>query len=250
MKLAGDVAILRLNTGKANAIDAALLDKLERFLDNAQDVGARALVLTGTDPTFSAGLALPQLVGLDREGMAAFITRFSDVMLQLYACPLPIVAAVNGHAVAGGCVLALMADTRLMTDEPTAKIGLNEVQLGIGLPASVLEPLRAGVPVTSLRPIALEGRLFTPQQALTLRLVDELCPRAELDERALKRAQVYAELPPAGYAQVKAAVRAPVLQAARRNVAEDTERWLDTWFSDGARKRITALVGKLAGAGA
>jgi enoyl-CoA hydratase/carnithine racemase len=244
VKLAGDVAILRLNNGKANAIDVALLEKLERFLDSADTAGARAIVITGYDRYFSAGLALPSLIAHDRDQMRSFINRFSEVMLHLYACPLPMIAAVNGHAVAGGCVLALMADRRLMVDED-AKIGLNEVQLGIGLPSSVIEPLRAAVPPASLGPIALEGRLFQPDAALALGLVDELIPRAELEARATALGQAMADLPPAGFRQVKDAFRRPVLEAARRTAVEETERWLESWFSEGARHRIVELVGKL-----
>jgi enoyl-CoA hydratase len=244
VKLAGDIAILRLNNGKANAIDLGLLDKLDQFLDAADAIGAKAAVLTGYDHFFSAGLMLPSLIAHDRAQMHAFITRFSATMLRLYACPLPMVAAINGHAIAGGCVLALMADRRYMASSK-AQIGLNEVQLGIGLPSSVLEPLRATVPPTSLSAIALEGKLFSPVEAHAVGLVDEVVPPSELEARAIKTAQMLADLNRVGWSQVKEAIRRPALEAAQRVATEDTERWLDSWFSAGARKRIVELVGRL-----
>jgi len=244
VKLSGDVALFRLDNKKANAIDAAFLDQIERLPDQVESIGARAIVITGYDRYFSAGLALPQLVSFDREAMRGFITRFSEVMLALYACPLPVVAAVNGHAVAGGCVLSLMADVRVMVED-AGKIGLNEVQLGIGLPASVVEPLRATVPASSLRPIAMEGRLFTPPEALALGLVDELWPAAELEKRAIDRAQAMASLSPLAFAQVKRSLRAPVLEYAARVADEQTERWLDGWCSEPAQRRIGELVASL-----
>ena len=244
----GDVLVHRFDNGKANAIDDAFLDELDGMLDelgSSQGQGVRALVVTGYDRFFSAGLALPALIGRDRAGIEAFITRFSVGMLRLYACPLPVVAAINGHAIAGGCVLALMADVRLMAEEG-GKIGLNEVQLGIGLPSSVLEPLRAAVPAASLVPIALEGRLSSAAEAKALGLVDEVVPRAQLEARALERASALAELPAAGLAQIKEALRRPVLDAARARAEVQTGRWVDSWFSGEARARITAVVAKLA----
>lgn len=248
MKLSGTVAIFRLNNGKANAIDEALLDTLDRLLDNVPIAGARAAVITGYGRFFSSGLALPSLVGLDRPAMRAFINRFSEVMLKLFASPLPVVAAVNGHAIAGGCVLALMADARIMADGES-KIGLNEVQLGIGLPASVIEPLRAQVSVAALTPIALEGRLFLPPAARSVGLVHEVVPEAELEARAIKRAQALGDLAPDAYAQVKSALRRPVLDRIAAIAEAETERWLDTWFTDAAQERIQTLVARLTAGG-
>src|SRR6267378_127387 len=93
-----------------------------------------------------------------RVTMRGFIRRFDAVMLRIFELPIPLIAAVNGHAVAGGCVLALQADIRIGADRE-ARIGLNETQLGIGLPAPVVETLRWQVPGSSLAPLALEGRL-------------------------------------------------------------------------------------------
>src|SRR5258705_6278664 len=106
--------------------------------------------------------------------MRELITLFSRTMLRLFELPLPVVAAVNGHAVAGGCVLALQADHRLMSDAPEARIGLKEVALGIRLPAVVVETLRCQVPAAALVPVALEGRLFAPSEALGVGLIHQV----------------------------------------------------------------------------
>src|SRR5262245_26346492 len=132
------VAIVRLSAGKANAMSVELLDQIQRAFDEVESSGACAVVVTGYDRYFSAGLALPALIDLDRARMKQFIDHFSRTMARVFDCRLPVVAAVNGHAIAGGCVLALQADVRLMADIDV-RIGLNEVQLGIGLPAVVIE---------------------------------------------------------------------------------------------------------------
>src|SRR5262245_24816599 len=155
----GRVVVLSMRAGKANAIGAAFLDRLSGQLDAVEAAGAGALVLTGEGKAFSAGLDLPELAALDRAGLERFIRRFSEVMLRVFALPFPVVAAVNGHAIAGGCVLALQADVRIAA-AGGARIGLNEAAIGIGLPSTVLETLRCQVAPASLVPIALEGRLF------------------------------------------------------------------------------------------
>ena len=239
-----DIAVLRLQGGKANAMSAELLDAIERLVDGFEAGPARAAVLIGYERYFSAGLALPLLIDLDRPAMRRFITRFGQVMLRVFACPRPIVAAVNGHAIAGGCVLALQCDWRVMVDGE-ARIGLNETQLGIGLPSSVLEPLRLAVPPASLVPIAYEGRLFSPAEAYGLGLVHELSSAAELERRAVERARALAAVPSTAVAQVKLGLRRPALEAIAARATEETERWLDTWFSPEARARLGEAVARL-----
>jgi len=238
----GEVALIRLENGKANAIGPSFLDRLEALLGQLGD--ARAAVITGQGSAFSAGLDLPTLVDLDRVRMRAFVLRFETVMMRVFELPIPLVAAVNGHAVAGGCVLALQADVRIGADRE-ARIGLNETQLGIGLPSLVVETLRWQVPGPSLAVLALEGRLVSPREAVQLGVLHELAPEAELLPRALQRASSLAALPPAGIRMVKESLRRPAAAVARANAAADADRWLDTWFSHDSQKRLYETVARL-----
>jgi|SRR5438105_2253768 len=229
----GEVAMLRMRAGKANAIGAPWLARMDQLIDEAS--GARALVITGYEGFFSAGLDLPALAPLGRGEMAAFIASFARTMLRIFELPLPVVAAVNGHAVAGGCVLSLQTDRRIAA-EGDFRIGLNEVQLGIGLPAVVLETLRCQLPAPSLFPIAQEGRLLAPAEARALGLVDEVVPAQRLEARALERAAELGALPREAFAAVKSALRAPVARRVRDGLDADAERWMATWFTDAARE--------------
>ncbi|HEY5678396.1 MAG TPA: enoyl-CoA hydratase/isomerase family protein, partial [Myxococcales bacterium] len=147
-------------------------------------------------------------------------------------------------AVAGGCVLALQADVRIGADRE-ARIGLNETQLGIGLPAAVVETLRAQVPGPSLATIALEGRLVSPREALQLGVLHEVVPEPELLQRAVARAAALAALPPAGVRMVKASLRRPAAAAARAAELSEAERWLDTWFAEESRGKLREAVARL-----
>jgi enoyl-CoA hydratase len=243
-----DVVVLKVEGGKANAMTPELLDTLERMIDGFERSPAAAAVLTGYERYFSGGLALTHIIDYDVVAMRGFIEQFSRAMTRVFACTKPIVAAVNGHAIAGGCVLALMCDWRIAVDDPAIRIGLNETQLGIGMPAIVVESLRLAVPPASIVPIAYEGTLFTPAQALELGLVHELAPEADLLARATGRAQIFAERPQPAVAQVKRALRAPSLETIARIADQETARWLDTWFSPEAQARLRAAVAQLGGA--
>src|SRR6266404_558717 len=237
----GPVALLRMENGKANAISAALLERLDGLIEELGD--ARAAVITGQGTAFCAGLDLPALVYLDRATMRGFIRRFEQVILRIFELPIPLIAAVNSHAVAGGCVLALQADVRIGADRE-ARFGLNETQLGIGLPAPVVEILRWQVPGSSLAPLALEGRLVSPREALQLGLLHEVVPEADLLSRALERATTLAALPPAGLRMVKESLRKPAAVAARANESAESERWLDTWFSADSQRKLREAVAR------
>jgi enoyl-CoA hydratase len=236
------VAVLHLRHGKVNAIGPALLADLGRALDACAP--ARAVVLTAEGPTFSAGLDLPLLVELDREAMRGFMRAFSDGMLRLFETPAPVIAAVNGHAIAGGCVLALQADVRLAADGP-GLVGLNETQLGLGLPAAVLHPLLLAIPPASFAAVALEGTLVPARRALELGLVHEVVPEADLLPRALDRAARLAALPPAGVRRVKELARRGTAQRVREESAAELDRWVDDWFAPETRQRVLAAVARL-----
>jgi len=246
MEIEGEVAVLRMQAGKANAMSGAMLSGLARLLDELEGSGAGAAVITGAEGFFSAGLDLPSLVALDRPSMRRFIGLFAEVMERVFALPRPVVAAVNGHAIAGGCVLALAADVRLLA-AGQAKMGLSEVRLGIGLPAVVIESLRCQLPPPALVPVALEGRLFPPDEALAVGLVHEVTPPAELEARARARARELAAIPGGAFAQVKRALRGPALEAMEARREEESERWLDTWFSAAGQRLLGETAARLGG---
>jgi enoyl-CoA hydratase len=171
--------------------------------------------------------------------------RFEAALLKVFELPVPVVAAINGHAVAGGYVLALQADLRIAIDRGDVRIGLNEAQLGLGLPPIVIEPFRAQVPATSFARVALAGELFSPREALQLGLVHDLACEGEVVAKAVFRARALANLPRAGLVHIKAALKRPVVAAIRADADAEAERWLDTWYAPETRELLRAAVAKL-----
>jgi enoyl-CoA hydratase len=238
------VALLAMRAPKANAIGEAWLARMDGLLAHLEANAPAAMVMTGEGRAFSAGLNLPEIIELDRRGLQRFILAFSRTMLRVSSLPWPVVAAVNGHAIAGGCVLAMQADERIMA-EGEGRIGLNEVQLGIGIPAVILETLRWQVPPSTLLPVAMEGELVDPHRARALGLVHEVVPPGQLLPRARARARQLASVPGAAFQQIKHALHRPAREAAERRAEEDAAEWVETFFSPQGQERLRAAVARL-----
>jgi enoyl-CoA hydratase len=238
----GDVAVVRLDKGRGNAIDPALIEDLVGVAPElARDPGVAGVLLASSHPRlFCPGLDLVGLVDLDRPAMQRFMLRFSEAMGALYVLPKPVVAAVNGPAVAGGCILALTADWRVL--KRGAPIGLNEVKVGVPLPWSIATLLRASVPPQSYTRVALLGRNFADEEALSAGLADEVRDAEGFEVACLERLREFAEKDAGALARTKAYLRRGVLAEMKSREAELMPEWLDCWFSEGTRARIRGIV--------
>ncbi len=157
----GDILELRLARPPANALDAALIAALGEAIAAAPASGARALVLSGRPGMFSGGLDVPSLLTLDRAGMEQTLRDFFRLMRALAASPIPTVAAITGHAPAGGAVLSLFCDARVMA-EGDFKVGLNEVQVGLSLPQVIHTALVRVVGERQAERLGVGGLLSRP----------------------------------------------------------------------------------------
>lgn len=240
----GEVAILRMDDGKANAMNPRFFSDLEKGMADARDAGA--LVLIGARSFFSGGLDLPFLAPLERARIEEIYEALHGSMMRLFSFPAPVVAAINGHAIAGGCVLAFQSDARVMA-QGSFKIGLNETQLGLALPAFVVETFRGRLAPGVFERTILEGPLYSPDLALTAGLVDEVAAAPELEGRAVERARQLASIPREAFAESKRLIRAAAVERSERARREDSRQWIDLWFSPAAQRRIGELVAKLKG---
>ncbi len=241
----GGIRELKLARPPANALDPQLVKALTGALAAAPVAGARALVFSSAQPgLFSAGLDVPALLALERPAMSAFLTDFFALMRALAASPLPTVAAISGHAPAGGAVLAIHCDYRVMASGPF-KIGLNEVQVGLPLPESIHAVLARVVGTRQAERLGTLGLLLSVEEAVAIGLVDELVAPEAVVPRALEIARSYLALPPTVMARTRAMCRRDLVEAVDRHSAATFERFLDDWFSDETRGALTALVERL-----
>jgi enoyl-CoA hydratase len=220
-RAADGVAVLRLVRPPVNALDLELVQAIGAGVTDAVDSGARALVLTGAGSCFSAGIDMKVVPTYDARQRRESVEAINAMVAAICAAPLPVVAAVNGHAFGGGLVIALACDVRLAA-RGDYKLALNEVAAGVPFPAGPLGVVRAELDPSVMRDLCLTGRSVGPEQALALRVLDEIVEPQELMPRARGRALQLAELP--AYAALKAQVRGPLIAELERIVASADPR--------------------------
>jgi enoyl-CoA hydratase len=239
----GGIAVLTLDRPPANAFAPELVLRLRAAL--RESAGARALVLASAQPGFfSAGWDLPRISAMARPEMKEYLESFCDLVVEIFAYPAPVVAALPGHAIAGGLIVACAADERYAV-EGAARFGLSEVSLGVPLPACCLELFAYVLGPRPTERLTASAQNLPADQALSLGLLDRVVPAADLLDASLERASHLARGSAAAYAEVKRRARADTV--ARFDAARKDDPFLDFWFSPDARTRISALVEKLIG---
>jgi enoyl-CoA hydratase len=211
---AGDVAVVRIDRPPANAMDLELLAEGHEVRERLAADDPAAVVLVGRERFFSAGMdlkAAPQLSAAQQRGTVDGINR---LFLGWYSFPRPVVAAVNGHAVAGGLILALCADYRVCA--PDGRLGLTELRAGLPYPLAAISVVRSELSPNAARRLVLGASLVEPPEALALGVVDEVRPADEVLPRAVEVATEMAALPSASYGVVKHQLRGPAIEALER----------------------------------
>ncbi|GAA4249314.1 enoyl-CoA hydratase/isomerase family protein [Dactylosporangium darangshiense] len=231
----GAVRVVRLHHGKVNALDLELLLALRDTFAGLRDA---PVVLTGAGRCFSAGVDLRRVLqeGENPAYAAAFLAALGGACRAVFEHPRPVVAAVNGHAIAGGCILALACDRRFMAG---GTIGVTELAVGVPYPAVPMEVLRfAAGPAAS--DLALSARTMGPEEAARIGLVDAVVPAGELLDRALGEAGRLARVPAATYALTKRQLRRDAVARMDAGAADDAQV-LAGWATPEARAAIAAF---------
>lgn len=234
------VRVVHMEFGAANALGPQVVEALLEELGRAP----LPTVLTGEGKVFSAGLNLVALESYDREALSAFVDRFSAAMLAALTAPYPLVAAVNGHAVAGGCVLAMACDERIGT-YGAFKIGMNEMAIGLTLPAVVTEIIRGKLSPEHSHTVILGGALYSPEQARQVGLLDDI---AEDAGAAVERACVVAARlgrSMGEFAAMKAKLLEPIVQRYQESRVDLDRAFLDSWYGEAAKRTRHETVERL-----
>ena len=235
----GDVAVMRMNHGKVNALDVDLLIALREAFESVDDQAT--VVLTGNDRAFSAGLDLRALLAAEATYSDSLLRELVRTSLAIFNHAGPVIAAVNGPAIARGAILALAADQRLMSH---GVIGLPELHVGVPFPPALIE-LSRHVMGHHLQQHLLGGAAIEPQAALAINMIDQIIDAEELLDVAVLRAQRLAEVPIATYSLVKAQLHAPALASIAAVPAGRDEEVAAAWRSAEVREGIAAQVERM-----
>jgi enoyl-CoA hydratase len=221
------VAVLRVDRPPANAIDVELLGELVSELERIAADPPPALILGGREGFFSAGVDLKLVPTYGPDEHRYMVAGINRMVIACYGLPCPVIAAVTGHAIAGGLVLALCADHRVASLR--GSYGLTVVKVGVPYPQAALGVVRAELPAHAARTLVLGNRLFDAGECVRLGVFDEAVDAALVQARALEVAREMVLFPQHVYAQTKQALRAAELE--RMRVAADADPLLDAWVS-------------------
>ena len=217
---ADGIAEVVLDDGKVNAMDAAFFDGLNAALDRAERDVARALVLTGRAGFLSPGLNVKLLPTLPPAEYGRTLVSFGHTLLRLWTAPQPTVAAVTGHAVAGGALLAFACDHRVVADA-ALRIHMNETAIGLPLPTWAMVICQSAIPVRWQTEALLHARSYTPAEALERGMIDEVVPPETVLERARTAAAALTALNRDAYAASKRRLRAQAVDWAKQHLEEE-----------------------------
>ena len=238
-------ALLRMDAGKVNAMDLALCEDLSSvFRALPDESGVDAVVLTGNGRAFCAGVDLRAIVDGGPEHARAFVAALAACFEAVLRCPLPVVAAVDGHAIAGGCVLASAADYRVVADDAATRIGLTELSVGVPFPTSAVEIMRWRLGDAELGRRVLRADTVPATEAARAGLADEAVPADQVVDRALAVARSLAAVPLASFALTKAQLQADV----RARIDERRGGWEpqvgDLWAAEPVRTSIQDFIAR------
>jgi enoyl-CoA hydratase/carnithine racemase len=235
---------LRMARPPVNALDAGLIHALRVAVENAPKEGARGLVLSGRSGLFSGGLDVPSLLTLDRAQMAAVWRDFFGLLGALACSPIPTVAAIGGHSPAGGAVLSIFCDYRVMA-RGAYRIGLNEVQVGLVVPPVIQAALRRLVGTYRAERLMVAGAMVDSEQAQAIGFVDELADVDHVTTRAIAWLGEILALPPQAMANTREIARGDLTALFADADKLGVDEFVDMWFGDEPQRVLQALVAKL-----
>lgn len=236
------IRIVTLAHGKVSAMDIELGEALIAEMADAAVAPATAVIITGTGSSFSAGVDLFRLVKDGAEYGRRFLPVLDGFVRAMLTLPKPVVAAVNGHAIAGGCILAAACDHRIMV-EGNGRIGIPELAVGVPFPTLLLQIMAARLADSALRDLVFTGRTVQVDEATTMGLVDEKCPSGMLIDRATEAAQKLARIPAGAFALTKEAFYSPILHRTAQ-LADLNARVIDAWLQQHTYDTIRAYLEK------
>ncbi|MCX6596380.1 MAG: enoyl-CoA hydratase/isomerase family protein [Acidobacteria bacterium] len=240
-ELTDGIAVLTLKRGKANAIHLPMITEMAAAFERATEEAAAIVWSSGCPRFFSAGFDVNEVFTYDRAQLTEFLGTFSRLQQSILHCPKPVVAALPGQTYAGGAILALSCDFRVMADGPYG-FALTEVNIGVNLPPSIFHLLASAVGVPKARQMFLTGEPIFASQAFAMGLVHELADESEVTDKAIAWAKKLAAKPAGTYA----AIKRTMLDSIHLSRTDELVVDVDAWFTPEAAEFKKRLREKLA----
>lgn len=226
------IATLMFGRGKVNAINGTVVDELGNLLKTFEnDPGVRSVILTASGKFFSFGFDIPEFLSYTKEQFTDFLIKFTALYTYIFRYPKPVVAALNGHSIAGGCMLALACDYRVMVSGK-AKISLNEIGFGASVFAGSVEMLRFWVGNANATEVLFSGAMYTAEEAKNIGLVHEAVTADELEDSARKVASSLASKQQPAFASIKSLLRRSIIEEMMRRERASIQEFADIWYSE------------------
>lgn len=243
----GEIGVLFIDTARNNAINDESIQEAHRLMDEAEhDPTIRALVVTSTHAAiFCPGVDLPSLMGRSRDEMRAFYEALTGLVRRKFAYPKPEVYALNGHTIAGGLMMALAGDYRVMVSGRFS-VGLMEIELGLASPIGIVVMLSHVLGGRAAERVLFAGARYSPEQARELGLVDEVVERERLMDRAIEQARLLGGKPAGGYRRLKRYARQAVVERMRTLDAAHLDDLVEQWFTPETQQLVVAAVERMA----
>ena len=238
-----EYVIVQLNRGKVNAINDKMVAEIRQtFHALEKDDEVKGVILTGIPNFFSAGLDVIELFDYDEPRMREFFIAFSSMHVEMARFTKPFICAITGHSPAGGCVMAIAADYRIMAnDNPKFSIGLNEIAVNIQISRNLIEAYAYWLGRSKANEFVLDGKLLNAQEAFDHGLVNHICPLDEVLERAEKKMQQYLLADPNIFKNTKNKLRNNWLANLVFDESE-LEEAVNIWWNPEVRMRMSAFV--------
>ncbi len=245
IKSKNNLTIIELNNGVTNAISSELVSELrEKLREISADDNVKGIILTGSNTKFfSIGLNIPGLYNLKKEEFIQFYTHFNELCIDLYSFPKPVIAAINGHAIAGGCILALCCDYRYIS-QGKKLMGLNEIKLGVPIPYPALYILENMIGSEQTQEFAYTGEFLLPESLLKLGIVHEIFPSDGLLDNSVKKCLSLAENPSLAFTKIKLDLKMPKVNHIKTRLESHIESFVDSWYSPETRALLKEAMEK------
>ena len=236
------IATCILRRGKVNALSEPLVEQLHADLKKAEhDETIRVILIKGEGKFFSFGFDVPEFLAHSRDEFERFLRKFTDLYYYIFLYPKPTIALINGHAIAGGCMLATACDFRLMVSGK-AKISLNEITFGASVTAGAVEMLKYCVGQRIAQTILFSGAMYTAEQAHELGLIDRIADDGELMEITNTVVQDYIDTDLVAFASIKKWLKGPVAESMQQREADSIKEFADIWYSESTWKNLQSIL--------